>query len=106
MGTAGRQVARGAAAVAAALALTAGLSACGTSQVEPEAVAHELHTGLQKKLASVPLKDEKCDGPLEAKVGATVMCSISISGTTQRYQATVRSVGDDGDVKFRFAQKN
>lgn len=105
MNTDRRRVRRGAATAAAALALAIGLSGCGTTEVEPTAVAHELHEGLKKKLESVPLNDEKCDGPLEAKVGATVMCTISIAGTPQRYEATVRSV-DDGKVKFRFAQKN
>ena len=93
--------------LAAALAL-AGCSASvsvGEKTLDKGEVADQIKTQLTQQVGQAP-DDVTCPDDLEAKVDASVVCTLTDGPNTYDVTATVTSVNDDGTADFDIQVAN
>jgi hypothetical protein len=97
---------RAAAAACCAVALSVPvLSGCsgevsvGDKTADKDAVAEQISTQLTEEVGTKPDAVE-CPEDLEAKVGATLTCTLTHEGVSYDVTVTVTSVDQDDNVKF------
>ncbi|WP_068272516.1 DUF4333 domain-containing protein [Aldersonia kunmingensis] len=97
-----RTLATACCAVALSAPVLAGCSAevsIGNDSVDKDKVAEQISTQLTEQVGTKPDSVE-CPENLDAKVGATLTCTLTHEGVSYDVDVTVTSVDDDKNVKF------
>jgi Domain of unknown function (DUF4333) len=84
-----RMPSRGFVLVGLACACLLPLSGCGKKVVSQKTVETQVATELQHEVKATATPKVVCPGDLEAKVGATMMCTLTPAGSTTTYPVTV-----------------
>lgn len=89
-------------AVALSVPLLTGCSgevSIGNNSVDKDKVAEQISAQLTEQVGTIPDSVE-CPDNLDAKVGATLTCTLTHEGVSYDVDVTVTQVDDDNNVKF------
>ena len=79
------------------LTMPAVLGACGQNEISEAELEASVATQLAEEV-NQPEPDIDCPGPLEAEVGATTECELSVDGDDAIYPVSVEVTSVDGDT--------
>lgn len=99
-----KSVRRGAAGLAAGVAVVGLLAGCGDKVVKKSDLESQIKEKVAAAATGAKVGDVKCDDNLKAKVKATTNCTVDIDGKKQKVTAVVDKV--DGDKVSYSIKRN